>query len=148
MAKGTVNKVIIVGRLGKDPEMKYTASGTAVANLNLATNYSMKDQEGNFIDKTEWHRVVVFGRTAEVAGEYLAKGRLVYVEGRLQTRSWEDQNGQKRYTTEVVCSEMQLLGSRGEAEPKMEEQPSTDTEAPNETAEKPKSEDEEDDLPF
>ena len=148
MAKGTVNKVIIVGRLGKDPEMKYTANGTAVANFNLATNYSMKDQDGNFIDKTEWHRVVVFGRTAEVAGEYLAKGRLVYVEGRLQTRSWEDQNGQKRYTTEVVCSEMQLLGGRGETEPKMEEQPAEDTEASNDTVEKPKSEDEEDDLPF
>lgn len=148
MAKGTVNKVIIVGRLGKDPEMKYTASGTAVANFNLATNYSMKDQEGNFIDKTEWHRVVAFGRTAEVAGEYLAKGRLVYVEGRLQTRSWEDQNGQKRYTTEVVCSDMQLLGSRGEAEPKTEEQPANETEETTTEPEKPKTEDEEDDLPF
>jgi single-strand DNA-binding protein len=148
MAKGTVNKVIIVGRLGKDPEMKYTASGTAVTNFNLATNYSMKDQEGNFIDKTEWHRVVAFGRTAEVAGEYLSKGRLVYVEGRLQTRSWEDQNGQKRYTTEVVCSEMQLLGSRGEAEPKTEEPPQNETEETTAAPENPKTEDEEDDLPF
>ena len=97
MARGTINKAILIGRLGKDPEMKYTPSGTAVASFSLATNYSVKDEDGNFTDKTDWHNIVVFGRRAEFAGEYLGKGRLVYVEGRIQTRSWEDQNGNKRY---------------------------------------------------
>ena len=148
MSKGTVNKVILIGRLGKDPDMRYTPSGTAVANFSLATNSSFKDSDGNWQDKTEWHNIVTFGRTAEIAGEYLKKGKLVYIDGRLQTSSWEDQNGQKRYKTEVVASELQLIGSRGDGES------SADTSAADAEDEVPAAEDipsaneEEDDLPF
>jgi single-strand DNA-binding protein len=148
MSKGTVNKVILVGRLGKDPDMRYTPGGTAVVNFSMATNYSTKDQDGNFVDKTEWHRVVAYGRTAEVAGEYLQKGKLVYVEGRIQSRSWEDQNNQKRYVTEIVCSTMQLLGSRGEAEAKPEEEPEPEEEVKESDAEEKQDGEEENDLPF
>ena len=152
MSKGTVNKVILVGRLGKDPEMRYTSSGTAVVNFSMATNHFSKDQDGNNSDTTEWHQVVAFGRTAEVAGEYLNKGKLVYIEGRLQTRSWDDPNGQKRYKTEVVCSNLQLLGSKGDSvvtqneAPEMEKttESSNEKESPAATA----GGEEEDDLPF
>ena len=113
MARG-VNKVILVGNLGKDPEIKYTASGAAIANLTLATSESWNDkQSGEKVEKTEWHRVVAFQRLAEIMGEYLRKGSQVYIEGRLQTRKWQDQNGQDRWTTEVVANEMQMLGARG-----------------------------------
>lgn len=151
MSKGTVNKVILIGRLGKDPEMRYTASGTAVVNFSLATNHFTKDQDGNNSDQTEWHQVVAFGRTAEVAGEYLNKGKLVYIEGRLQTRSWDDQNGQKRYKTEVVCANLQLLGSKGDSEMPQEDAPEMEktTEGNNEKENKTAiSDEEEDDLPF
>jgi len=151
MSKGTVNKVILIGRLGKDPEMRYTSSGTAVVNFSLATNHFMKDQDGNNSDQTEWHQVVAFGRTAEVASEYLNKGKLVYIEGRLQTRSWDDQNGQKRYKTEVVCSNLQLLGSKGDSELPQEETPEMEKpiESNNEKESKTTaSAEEEDDLPF
>ena len=113
MARG-VNKVILVGNLGKDPEMKYTASGAAIANVTVATSESWNDkQTGERVDKTEWHRVVAFQRLAEIMGEYLKKGSQVYIEGKLQTRKWQDQNGQDRWTTEVVANEMQMLGARG-----------------------------------
>jgi single-strand DNA-binding protein len=113
MARG-VNKVILVGNLGRDPEMKYTASGAAIANVTIATSESWSDkQTGERQEKTEWHRVVFFRRLAEVVGEYLRKGSQVYIEGKLQTRKWQDQNGQDRYTTEIVANEMQMLGSRG-----------------------------------
>ena len=113
MARG-VNKVILVGNLGKDPDMKYTASGAAIANITIATSESWNDkQTGEKQEKTEWHRVVFFRRLAEIAGEYLRKGSQVYIEGKLQTRKWQDQNGQDRYTTEIVANEMQMLGSRG-----------------------------------
>jgi len=113
MARG-VNKVILVGNLGKDPEVKYTASGAAVANITIATSESWNDkQTGEKQEKTEWHRVVFFRRLAEIAGEYLRKGSQVYIEGKLQTRKWQDQSGQDRYTTEIVANEMQMLGSRG-----------------------------------
>jgi single-strand DNA-binding protein len=113
MARG-VNKVILVGNLGRDPEMKYTASGAAIANITVATTDSWNDkQTGEKVEKTEWHRVVAFQRLAEIMGEYLKKGSQVYIEGRLQTRKWQDQNGQDRYTTEVVANDMQMLGSRG-----------------------------------
>jgi len=152
MSKGTVNKVILVGRLGKDPEMRYTASGTAVVNFSMATNHFTKDQDGNNSDTTEWHQVVAFGRTAEVAGEYLNKGKLCYIEGRLQTRSWDDQNGQKRYKTEVVCSNLQLLGSKGDSEVPQTEQPAmektVDSNNEKESQTATKASDEEDDLPF
>ena len=113
MARG-INKAIIVGNLGRDPEVRYTANGNAIANITVATTESWKDkQSGERQEKTEWHRVVFFGRLAEVAGEYLKKGAQVYIEGRLQTRKWEDKSGQERYTTEIVANEMQMLGSRG-----------------------------------
>lgn len=113
MARG-VNKVILVGNLGKDPEIKYTASGAAIANLTLATSESWNDkQSGEKVEKTEWHRVVAFQRLAEIMGEYLRKGSQVYIEGKLQTRKWQDQNGQDRWTTEVVANDMQMLGARG-----------------------------------
>ena len=113
MARG-VNKVILVGNLGKDPEIKYTASGAAIANLTIATSESWNDkQSGEKVEKTEWHRVVAFQRLAEIMGEYLRKGSQVYIEGKLQTRKWQDQNGQDRWTTEVVANDMQMLGARG-----------------------------------
>lgn len=112
MARG-INKVILVGNLGADPETRYTASGAAVTNISLATSESWRDkQTGEQQERTEWHRVVFFNRLAEIAGEYLRKGRQVYVEGSLRTRKWQDQNGQDRYTTEIVADEMQMLGGR------------------------------------
>ena len=114
MARG-INKVILVGNLGRDPEMRYTPNGAAVANVTIATSDSWKDkQTGEQQERTEWHRVVFFNRLAEIVGEYLKKGSQVYVEGRLQTRKWQDQSGQDRYTTEIVASEMQMLGGRGD----------------------------------
>lgn len=110
----SVNKVILIGNLGQDPELKYLPSGKAVTNFSIATTESWKDQDGNRQEKTEWHNIVLWGRTAEVAKEYLSKGRPVYIEGRLQTRSWDDQDGNKRYRTEIVGDRMQMLGSRGE----------------------------------
>ncbi len=112
MARG-VNKVILVGNLGKDPEIRYSPNGGAVANITIATSESWKDKvSGEKQEKTEWHRVVFFGRLAEIAGEYLKKGAQIYVEGRLQTRKWQDKEGKDRYTTEIVANEMQMLGSR------------------------------------
>ncbi len=112
MAKGTVNKVIILGRLGQDPDVRATASGTQVVNLNVATNeLGPKDAAGNRGEAvTEWHRIVIFGRMAENAAQYLQKGSQVYIEGRLQTRKWQDQSGQDRYSTEIVANEMQFIG--------------------------------------
>ncbi len=115
MAK-SVNKVILVGNLGKDPELKHTGSGTAVTTMTVATNERYKDKNGEWQDRTEWHNVVLWQRLAEIAAEYLKKGRSVYVEGRLQTRSWEDKQGQKRYTTEIVASDLVLLGGGGRGE--------------------------------
>ncbi len=113
MARG-VNKVILIGNLGRDPEVRYSPNGSAVANCTLATTESWKDKNsGEKQEKTEWHRVVFFGRLAEIAGEYLKKGSQIYIEGRLQTRKWQDKEGQDRYTTEIVANEMQMLGSRG-----------------------------------
>ena len=114
MASRGVNKAIIVGNLGADPETRYTAGGTAVTNVNIATSETWRDKSsGEMQEKTEWHRVVFFARLAEVAGEYLRKGSKVYVEGRIQTRKWQGQDGQDRYTTEIVANEMQMLDSRG-----------------------------------
>ena len=110
-----VNKVIIVGRLGQDPELKYTQGSQAIARFSVATSEQWKDkQSGQMQEKTEWHRIVVWGKMAEICGQYLAKGRQVYVEGRLQTRSWEDQtSGQKKYSTEIVANTVQFLGAPG-----------------------------------
>ena len=112
----SVNKVILVGNLGRDPEIRYAPSGDAICNLSLATTDTWKDkQTGEKRESTEWHRVVLFGKLAEIAGQYLKKGRAVYIEGRLQTRKWQDQNGQDRYTTEIRANEMQMLGGRDSA---------------------------------
>jgi len=113
MARG-INKVILVGNIGRDPEVRYTSNGGAVANITLATTEQWRDkQSGQTQERTEWHRVVMFGRLGEIAGEYLKKGSQVYIEGKLQTRKWQDQSGQDRYTTEIVASDMQMLGGRG-----------------------------------
>ena len=112
MAAG-VNKVILVGNLGSDPELRSTAGGTSVCEFRLATNESWKGKDGQMQDRTEWHRVVVWGRLGENCGKYLAKGRQVYLEGRVQTRSWEDKDGNKRYTTEIVARDVQFLGGGG-----------------------------------
>lgn len=105
-----VNKVMIIGRLGTDPEVKTVSGGNTVARLSVATSENWTDREGQKQERTEWHRIVVWGKLAELCGKYLSKGRQVFVEGRLQTRSWEDQQGQKRYTTEIVASSVQFLG--------------------------------------
>ena len=117
-----INKAIIVGNLGRDPEVKYTQNGTAVCNFSVATTYKAKDKEPT----TEWHKVVAWGRLAEICGEYLTKGSQVYIEGRLQTRSWDDQDGNKRYTTEIVASEMKMLGGKGKSDNAPEQQPDSD----------------------
>ena len=111
----SVNKVIVLGNLGKDPEVRHLPNGDAVCNFSLATTESWKDKDGNKQDKTEWHNIVIFRKLAEIAGEYLKKGRPVYIEGRLQTRKWQDKEGKDRYTTEIVADQMQMLGSRDEA---------------------------------
>ena len=112
MARG-INKVILVGTLGKDPEVRYMPSGGAVCNINIATNEAWKDkQTGQMQERTEWHRVVAFNRLAEIMGEYLRKGSQVYIEGKLQTKKWQGQDGQDRYTTEILANEMQMLGGR------------------------------------
>lgn len=115
MARG-INKAIIVGTLGRDPEVKYTAGGSAVVNVSVATNESWKDKNtSENVEKTEWHRIVIFGKLAEIAAQYLKKGAQVYFEGKIQTRKWQDQSGQDRYTTEIVANEMQMLGGRADA---------------------------------
>ena len=121
MARGSVNKVILIGNLGQDPEVRYMPNGNAVANVTLATTETWKDRNtGDNQERTEWHRVVLFRRLAEIAGEYLKKGAKVYVEGKLQTRKWQDQNGQDRYTTEIVADQLQMLDSRGGGSAPME----------------------------
>lgn len=137
MSKGTVNKVLLIGRLGADPEVRYAPSGNAVANFSMATNRSYKDKDGNVQEQTEWHRLVAWGRLAEFAKQYLHKGMRVYVEGRLQYRDWQDQNGVKRYVTDVIANDIQMLESLGtkpdtESPPKIDvpedlEQPGDDT---------------------
>ncbi len=116
MSKGTVNKVILVGNLGADPEVRSMPSGSYVANLRIATTESWKDRNsGEFQDRTEWHRVVIFGRQAETAQQYLKKGSKVFIEGKIRTNKWTDQNGQDRYTTEIAADNMQMLDARGGA---------------------------------
>ena len=130
MARSGINKVILVGNLGKDPDMRYTAGGDAVANLSIATSESWNDnQTGEKKEKTEWHRVVFFRRIAEVCGEYLKKGSSVYIEGSLRTRDWEDDQGNKRYTTEIIGREMQMLGGR-RSEDNMDQSPQINSSSP------------------
>ena len=137
-----VNKVILVGNLGRDPEVRYTRNGTAVATLNIATTETWTDKNGQRQDRTEWHRVVAWSKLAEIAKEYLSKGRQVYIEGKLQTRSWDDRDGNKRYTTEVKADQMLMLGGRGEGGAKEEQEP-----PPGPEVEEP-FEATEDDVPF
>ena len=112
MATRGVNKVILVGNLGNDPEVKYMPNGNAVANVSLATSESWKDQQGNLQERTEWHRLTFYRRLAEVVGEYLSKGSQIYIEGKLQTRKWQDQQGQDKYTTEILVEQVRMLGGR------------------------------------
>jgi len=113
----SINKVIIIGNVGRDPELRYTPSGAAVCNITVATSRNWKDKtSGEKVEETEWHRVVFYDRLAEIAGEYLKKGRSVYVEGRLKTRKWQDKEGVERYTTEIVAENMQMLGGRDDGE--------------------------------
>lgn len=151
MAKGSVNKVIIVGNLGGDPEVRYMANGNPVATISLATSETWRDKNtGEQQERTEWHRVVMFNKLGEIAGEYLKKGSKVYIEGKLRTRKWQDKNtGQDRYTTEIVADEMQMLDSRnsgGQYQPSSQPQPnqqSTQQPAPTTAAD-----DFDDDIPF
>jgi len=144
---GTVNRVILVGRLGKDPEIKYTPSGMAMASFSLATDENRKDSEGKWQSQTEWHNIILWGKEAERAGEFLKKGRLVYIEGRLQTRSWEDQQGGgQRYRTEIVGNRFVMLGARTDAPESVGAAPTSAVQpTPPEAAEHTG---EEEDLPF
>ena len=110
-----INKVILIGNLGADPEVRYSQNGKAVANFRIATTETWKKQDGSKEEQTEWHRIVAFARLGEICGEYLAKGSKVYIEGRLQTRKWQDRDGNDRYTTEIVAREMKMLSSRGDS---------------------------------
>ncbi len=152
MARGTVNKVILVGRVGRDAELRYTPSGASVASFSLATNYRSKDPNGNWQDNTEWHNISAFGSLADFAGQYIKKGRLLYVEGRLHTRSWEDQNNTKHYRTEIMASTIQLLGPRPEeGEGQLVDEGTAQAPASNDVVEEPPIEDaptDEEDLPF
>jgi single-strand DNA-binding protein len=111
----SLNKVMLIGNLGKDPEVRYTPSGQAVASFNLATSEKFKNKNGEWEERTEWHRITLWARLAEIAGEYLSKGKTVYIEGRLQTRKWQDNSGNERYTTEIVGEKMQMLSPKGES---------------------------------
>lgn len=149
----SVNKVILIGNLGRDPEIRYMPSGDAMVNINIATTDNWKDKNGEKQEKTEWHRIVMFGKVAEIAGEYLKKGSQAYFEGRLQTRKWTDKEGQERYTTEVVADRMQMLGSRsGGTSRAMDDQPNSAPASSRKPAESSASaggfDDMEDDIPF
>jgi single-strand DNA-binding protein len=137
-----VNKAIVVGHLGADPEVRFTASGQCVCNFNLATSERWKDKEGNPQDRTEWHRIVAWGKLGEICKEYLSKGRQAYVEGRIQTRQWEDKDGHKRYTTEIVAQNIQFLGGPGQQSTASSSGPSSDN------APLPDSIAGDDDIPF
>jgi len=120
-----LNKVMLIGRLGADPEVRYTPDGAMITTFRMATDEQWKDKSGERVQKTEWHRVVTFGRLAEICGNYLNKGKLIYIEGRIQTRSWEDKEGQKRYMTEIVAASMQMLDGRGQGKAAAGEEPSS-----------------------
>lgn len=150
MARG-VNKVILIGNLGQEPEVKYMPSGAAVCNMTVATTDAWSDKSsGERQERTEWHRVVLFRRLAEVAGEYLHKGSKVYIEGRLQTRKWQDKNGQERYTTEIVANDMQMLEARSSGTAEFDTQPATfpDNEPRSPQPSQPTNDDFDDDIPF
>ena len=147
----SVNKVILVGRLGKDPDLRYTASGTAVANFTLATSERYKDRNGESQERTEWHNIVVWRNLAEICGKYLKKGKQIYIEGKIQTRSYDDRDGNKRYITEIVVDQMQMLGRADEdggapsrrSEPYYQEEPASGGSSDSEPPFNP-----DDDIPF
>ena len=139
-----VNKAILIGNLGQDPEMRATTSGTQVANFSLATSENFKNREGERETRTEWHRVVAFGKLAEICGQYLKKGKQVYIEGRIQTRNWEDQSGNKRYSTEIIANQMVMLGRAGDGG----YSPSESQETPHSDGGSQAPADDDDDLPF
>ncbi|MDH3744113.1 MAG: single-stranded DNA-binding protein [Acidobacteriota bacterium] len=141
-----VNKVILVGNLGRDPEVRTTPSGQPVATFSVATNRRWKDRDGNRQEQTEWHNIVCWGRQAEIAGQYLTKGKQIFVEGRLQTRSWDDrETGEKKYKTEIVCDNFQMLGQRGDSGPVGESYSRPAAAPPSQVAE---AGPEDDDIPF
>ena len=150
---GSINKVILIGRLGKDPELKYTPNGAPVAKFSLATDEAFKDRSGEKQQRTEWHNIVVWGKLAEICGEYLTKGKQVYIEGSIRSRQWEDQSGNKRTAYDIVARQMTMLGSRGDSErvPAKSASPDYDREAadpsgPSESPQGPEITD--DDIPF
>jgi len=143
MSRGTVNKVLLIGRLGGDPEVRYAPSGNAVANFSMATNRSYKDKDGNQQEQTEWHRIVAWSRLAEFAKQYLHKGMRIYIEGRLQYREWQDQNGVKRNVTDVIANDIQMLESLGAKPDKGEQESPPEIEVP-EDLDQP----EDDSVPF
>lgn len=140
----SVNKAILVGRLGKDPEVRYMTNGDAVANVSLATSETWKDKNGEKQDRTEWHHLIFYRRLAEIAGEYLKKGSQIFVEGRIQTRKWQDKEGKDRYTTEIIVNEMKMLGSK----PSDDSSPATQQKPSAEPAGKGNFDNFDDDIPF
>lgn len=148
MARG-VNKVILIGNLGNDPDIRYTQGGAAVANISLATAESWRDKDsGEQQERTEWHRIVFFGRLAEIVGEYLKKGSQIYVEGRLQTRKWQDKEGKDRYTTEIVANDMQMLGSRSSGSANYDQSPPKTEESSSSSKATATQDEFDDDIPF
>ena len=150
MQKNSVNKVILVGYVGQDPEARFTQSGTAITNLSIATNESWKNQNGEYQDRTEWHKIVIYGKMAETASQYLKRGQQVYVEGRLATNEWTDKNDIKRKTTEVRCDAFTMLGKKGEGSgqyspPQNQNQNQSQSPNPNQNTQ---MDDDDDDLPF
>lgn len=145
LGRGTVNKVILLGRLGADPELRYTPGGAAVSTISVATNVVWKDKDGNQQEKTEWHRVVAWRKTAEFLGEYVKKGALVFVEGRLETRTWDDRDGNKRYTTEVISDSIEVVGGRKDDRGQSDAEAPASPEKSSEDVSVPPPED---DLPF
>jgi single-strand DNA-binding protein len=149
---GSVNKVILIGRLGKDPELKYTPNGTPVAKFTIATDEAFKDQSGELQKRTEWHNIVAWKRLAEICGEYLTKGKQVYIEGSIQSRQYQDKEGIKRTFYEIVARQMTMLGSRGDSERPPAERPAAQTSAApaasRESDEMPSSEITDEDIPF
>jgi single-strand DNA-binding protein len=152
---GTVNKVILIGRLGKDPELKYTPSGAPVAKFSLATDESFKDKTGEKQEHTEWHNIVAWNKLAEICGEYLTKGKLVFIEGSIRSRQWQDQSGNKRTSYEIIANQMQMLGSRSESgggggmnRPTTERRPSSAPSPTEEPIAPPEPEISDEDIPF
>lgn len=127
----SLNRVTLIGNLGRDPEVRFTLSGQAVCNFSIATDESYKDKSGSKVEKTEWHNITMWGKLAEIAGEYLEKGKTVYLEGKLATRKWQDKDGNDRYTTEIVADKMQMLSGKREREPQESDYQRTESAPPN-----------------